>query len=71
MFHRLYSREHAGRSVWLCWRQLGDSWAEPTTSPPDGRRFLMIKPEGGTPAPTSLVVVQHWDDELKRRVPTR
>jgi len=41
---------------------------------PDGRRFLMIKPGGGTDstaAPTSLVVVQNWVEELKRLVPTR
>ena len=41
---------------------------------PDGRRFLMIKEGGGsesTPTPTSLVVVQHWDEELKRLVPTK
>ena len=42
----------------------------------DGR-FLMIKPGGGSEsataptAPTSLVVVQHFDDELKRLVPTK
>jgi hypothetical protein len=34
---------------------------------PDGRRFLMIKP-GGDNAPQSLVVVQNWLEELKRRV---
>ena len=37
---------------------------------PDGSRFLMIKPSGGgsesTPAPTNLVVWQHFDEELKR-----
>ena len=41
---------------------------------PDGQRFLMLKPVGGsesTPAPTSLVVVQHWGEELKRLVPSR
>jgi hypothetical protein len=44
---------------------------------PDGRRFLMIKPSGGsasTPvatAPTSLVVVQHFDEELKRLLPIK
>jgi serine/threonine-protein kinase len=40
---------------------------------PDGERFLMIK-EGGpdqTAAPPSLVVVQHWLEELKRLVPPR
>lgn len=39
---------------------------------PDGRRFLMIK-EGGADlvaAPPQLVVVQHFDEELKRLVPT-
>ena len=39
---------------------------------PDGQRFLMIKPGGGsesTPEPTSLVVVQHFDEELKRLLP--
>ena len=41
---------------------------------PDGQRFLMIKEGGGadqTAAPPSLVVVQHWLEELKRLVPTR
>ena len=41
---------------------------------PDGRRFLMIKPDAGedsTAAPTSLVVVQNWFEELKRLVPTK
>ena len=41
---------------------------------PDGQRFLMIKPGGGsesTPAPTSLVVVQHFDEELKRLLPIK
>ncbi|MDA2939179.1 hypothetical protein MYX75_13080, partial [Acidobacteria bacterium AH-259-A15] len=40
---------------------------------PDGQRFLMIK-EGGqteeTSAPTQLIVVQNWFEELKRLVPT-
>jgi serine/threonine-protein kinase len=39
----------------------------------DGQRFLMIR-EGGadqTAAPASVVVVQHWLDELKRLVPTK
>ena len=38
----------------------------------DGQRFLMIKQGGadGTAASTSLIVVQHWDEELKRLVPT-
>ena len=41
---------------------------------PDGQRFLMIK-EGSVAdesAPSArLVLVQHWFEELKRRVPTK
>jgi hypothetical protein len=39
---------------------------------PDGRRFLMIKAPGteAGAAPPALIVVQHWDEELKRLVPT-
>ena len=38
---------------------------------PDGR-FLMLKVGGGdaaTTTPDSLIVVQNWTEELKRRVP--
>jgi serine/threonine-protein kinase len=41
---------------------------------PDGQRFLMIKEGGGsdqTAAAPSLIVVQHWTEELKRLVPTK
>jgi serine/threonine-protein kinase len=39
---------------------------------PDGKRFLMIKPiVDPTAAPASIVVVQNWDQELERLVPTR
>ena len=36
----------------------------------DGQRFLMIKEGGidGTAAPASIIVVQHWVEELKRLV---
>jgi serine/threonine protein kinase len=39
----------------------------------DGQRFLMIKEGGadGTAAPTSIIVVQHWVEELKRLVPMK
>ena len=40
----------------------------------DGKRFLMIKEVGGpnqVPAPSSLIVVQNWHEELKRLVPTK
>jgi serine/threonine-protein kinase len=39
---------------------------------PDGQRFLMIKNvEGGEAARPQIVVVENWDQELKRLVPTR
>jgi eukaryotic-like serine/threonine-protein kinase len=40
---------------------------------PDGRRFLMIKQGGFDQAatPPNLIVVQHFDEELKRLVPTK
>ena len=40
---------------------------------PDGKRFLMIKEAGETEetsAPTQLIVVENWFEELKRLVPT-
>ena len=39
----------------------------------DGQRFLMLKEAGadGTAAPVSIIVVQHWGEELKRLVPTK
>ena len=36
---------------------------------PDGRRFLMIKPD--PESMTTLAVVQHWTEELRQRDPTR
>jgi serine/threonine-protein kinase len=48
-------------------------WGRSYDISPDGTRFLMIKegtPDGTIP-PTSLVVVQHWFEELKRLVPTQ
>ena len=41
---------------------------------PDGRRFLMIKnaaSAGETAPPASMVVVEHWTEELKRLVPVK
>jgi len=39
---------------------------------PDGQRFLMLKALGTDPesGPSALIVVQHWDEELRRLVPT-
>jgi len=36
----------------------------------DAKRFLMIKPADQAPPP-SVVVIQNWFEELKRRVPTK
>jgi serine/threonine-protein kinase len=37
----------------------------------DGQRFLMVKSASApTAPPPQIVVVQHFDEELKRRVPT-
>ena len=40
---------------------------------PDGERFLMLKAAGKatTSAPPQIVVVQHFDEELKRLVPVK
>ena len=40
---------------------------------PDGLRFLMIKAPGtdASTAPPALIIVQHWDEELKRLVPAK
>jgi serine/threonine protein kinase/Tol biopolymer transport system component len=38
---------------------------------PDGQRFLMLKPDEQTSsAPTQIVVVQNWFEELKQKVPS-
>jgi hypothetical protein len=39
----------------------------------DGQRFLMMKAVGGdaSDAPPQIVVVQHFDEELKRLLPTK
>jgi hypothetical protein len=48
-------------------------WGRSYDVSPDGQRFLMIKEGGadGTATPTSIIVVQHWVEELKRLVPTK
>jgi len=54
----------------------GSGWPANAAAPtydvsPDGRRFLMIKPLGGSEqasGPPSLIVVQNWLEEVKRLV---
>jgi len=38
---------------------------------PDGQRFLMMKAAAGEGGAPQIVVVQHFDEELKRLVPTK
>jgi hypothetical protein len=35
----------------------------------DGQRFLVLKSVSESAAPPQLVIVQHFDEELKRLVP--
>jgi serine/threonine-protein kinase len=48
-------------------------WGRSYDVSPDGQRFLMIKESGadGTATPASIIVVQHWVEELKRLVSTK
>jgi serine/threonine-protein kinase len=38
---------------------------------PDGKRFLVVTPPTDQGDPPDLVVIQHWDEELKARVPVK
>jgi hypothetical protein len=38
---------------------------------PDGQRFLVAKPVNASNAPPQLIVVQHFDEMLKRLVPVK
>jgi hypothetical protein len=38
---------------------------------PDGKRFLVVIPPREKADPPDVVVVQHWDEELKRLVPVK
>jgi serine/threonine-protein kinase len=51
----------------------GEGTGRPYDVSPDGQRFLMIKGPETDPsaAPPALIVVQHWDEELKRLVPRK
>jgi serine/threonine-protein kinase len=48
-------------------------WGRSYDISPDGQRSLMIKEGGpdGAAAPASIIIVQHWVEELKRLVPTK
>jgi serine/threonine-protein kinase len=50
---------------------LGGSFGRTYDISADGQRFLMVKPVSDpTAPPPQLIVVQHFDEELKRLVPT-
>jgi hypothetical protein len=36
-----------------------------------GKRFLVVTPPRDQSEPPDLVVIQHWDEELKARVPVK
>jgi serine/threonine-protein kinase len=38
---------------------------------PDGKRFLVVTPPTDAGDPPELIVMQHWDDELKALVPSK
>jgi len=37
----------------------------------DGKRFLVVTPPKDSGDPPELIVVQHWDEELKAKVPSK
>jgi len=43
--------------------------ASPYDVAPDGKRFLMIKPDPEESGPAHVKVVLNWFEEVKRRVP--
>jgi serine/threonine-protein kinase len=51
---------------------LASAWGRAYDVAPDGQRFLMAlnKEQPTNPAPTQMIFVQNWFDELKRLVPT-
>ena len=56
------------------YRGIGNNVARTYDVSLDGKRFLMIKEVGApdqVPAPTSLIVVQNWFEELKRLASTK
>ena len=38
---------------------------------PDGKRFLVVTPPKDNAGPPDIVVIQHWDEELKSLVPLK
>ncbi len=49
---------------------LRSAWGRSYDVAPDGRRFLITLRKEEPPAPTQMIFVQHWLEELKRLVPT-
>ena len=52
---------------------LQSGWGRSYDVAPDGQRFLLtLSKEAPTNlAPAQMIFVQHWDEELKRLVPTK
>ena len=38
---------------------------------PEGKRFLVVTPPTDNGGPPDIVVIQHWDEELKSLVPSK
>jgi len=38
---------------------------------PDGKKFLVVTPPNDSDNQPELIVVQHWDEELRARVPVK
>ena len=63
----------AGQPVMLFDTRLFTGIARRYDVTPDGKRFVMVKANAAaqSAAPTSLIVVLNWVEELKRVVPTK
>ena len=60
-----------GRPTVLFERSYGPSAFSTFALTPDGRRFIDLDDSVAEPAPTHLILVQNFSEELNRLVPTR
>jgi Tol biopolymer transport system component len=47
----------------------GGPWGRGYDITPDGKKFLMIEPEGGKSEVTQINIILNWFEELKQKVP--
>ena len=62
-----HTRPNLGQPRFLFERRSPYGWYDVT---PDGQRFVMVDDNEPAAAPTQLILVQNWFEELKRLVPT-